>query len=230
MHNAIINAYMPDLMEQGIYLLRLLLACACGGAVGFERSLRFKEAGLRTHVIVALGSCLAMIISKYGFFDVVINESMQADVSRIGSNILPSIAFLGAGMIFTRSGSIKGLTTAAGIWATACIGLAIGCGLYLLGLASTVVIVITHMVLHHEKEFSSSATIHLHYEPEEEIPNDLRTTFQEEFDCHVRSLEATKNANGSVDVVVKLRSIEHKSMSTIDVKIMKNSNIVKIEQ
>lgn len=230
MHNAIIDAYMPDIMDQGIYLLRLFLACICGGAVGFERSLRFKEAGLRTHVIVALGSCLAMIISKYGFFDVVVNESMQADVSRIGSNILPSIAFLGAGMIFTRSGSIKGLTTAAGIWATACIGLAIGCGLYILGLASTLIIVITHMILHHEKEFNSSATIHLHYGPDEVIPEDLRCTFQHEFDCHIRSFEAQKNPDGSINVVVKLRSIEHKSMKNIDLNLMKHSNITKIEQ
>ena len=102
------------------YLVRIVVACLCGGLVGLERTKRLKEAGIRTHIIVALGATLIMVVSKYGFADVV-----GADASRIASNVITGISFLGAGVIFVRGGSVKGLTTAAGIWATAAIGLAL---------------------------------------------------------------------------------------------------------
>lgn len=125
------------------YLVRIVVACLCGGLVGLERTKRLKEAGIRTHIIVALGATLIMVVSKYGFSDVV-----GADASRIASNVITGISFLGAGVIFVRGGSVKGLTTAAGIWATAAIGLALGAGMYTVGVLCTALIILLQFSLH----------------------------------------------------------------------------------
>ncbi len=136
-------------------LVRLLIACVCGCIIGVERSFRQKEAGIRTHVILALGAALMMIVSKYGFFDLVA-QNVDADGSRIASNIVTGISFLGAGVIFVRGGSIKGLTTAAGIWATAGIGMALGAGMYTIGIACTLGMIIIQLLLHKFMPFSEN--------------------------------------------------------------------------
>ena len=125
------------------YLIRIAVACLCGGLVGLERTKRLKEAGIRTHIIVALGAALIMVVSKYGFGDV-----GGADASRIASNVITGISFLGAGVIFVRGGSVKGLTTAAGIWATAAIGLALGAGMYTVGVLCTILVILLQFSLH----------------------------------------------------------------------------------
>ena len=125
------------------YLIRVVVACLCGGLIGLERTKRLKEAGIRTHIIVALGATLVMVISKYGLTDVV-----GADASRIASNVITGISFLGAGVIFVRGGSVKGLTTAAGIWATAAIGLALGAGMYTVGVLCTALMILLQIALH----------------------------------------------------------------------------------
>lgn len=136
-------------------LVRLLVACVCGCVIGVERSFRQKEAGIRTHVILALGAALMMIVSKYGFFDLVA-QNINADGSRIASNIVTGISFLGAGVIFVRGGSIKGLTTAAGIWATAGIGMALGAGMYTIAISCTVGMIIIQLLLHKFMPFSEN--------------------------------------------------------------------------
>ncbi|MBQ3603374.1 MAG: MgtC/SapB family protein [Clostridia bacterium] len=139
-------------------LLRLLIACICGFVIGVERSFRQKEAGIRTHIILALGAALMMIVSKYGFFDIAelgLN-GLDADASRVASNIVTGISFLGAGVIFVRGGSIKGLTTAAGIWATAGIGMALGAGMYTVGVACTIGMIIIQLLLHKFMPFSEN--------------------------------------------------------------------------
>ena len=132
------------------YLLRLLISVGCGFAIGYERKNRNKEAGIRTHVIVCLASCLMMIVSKYGFFDLISPGDARFDGSRIASQIVSGIGFLGAGMIFVHKNSIKGLTTAAGIWATSGIGMAVGSGLYVIGIITTFLILILQVFLHIE--------------------------------------------------------------------------------
>ena len=129
------------------YLLRILIAALCGGAIGIERTLRQKDAGFRTHVIVALGAALMTVVSKYGFFDLV-GTGINADATRIASNIITGISFLGAGMIFVKGANIKGLTTAAGIWATAAVAMALGAGLYFTGILSTVIIILIQVLFH----------------------------------------------------------------------------------
>lgn len=137
-----------DLNENGNFLLRMVVASLCGVFIGFERSRRQKDAGIRTHMIVALGAALAMIVSKYGFFDLLQYEGLRADASRIASNVITGVGFLGAGVIFVRDVSIKGLTTAAGIWATASVGLAIGSGMYTVGIGASILMIVFQLVFH----------------------------------------------------------------------------------
>jgi putative Mg2+ transporter-C (MgtC) family protein len=142
-----IKQFFIDNSSQFEYLLRILLAAVCGAFVGFERAKRRKEAGLRTHVIVAMASALAGIVSKYGYMDV-IAMGMNAEASRIASNVLTGIGFLGAGIIFVKGGSVKGLTTAAGVWATSIVGLSIGSGMYIVGIGTTLLLITLQIVLH----------------------------------------------------------------------------------
>lgn len=124
--------------------LRLLLALALGFAIGFERKMRFKEAGMRTHTIVCLGSCLYMLISLYafqGFGD-------KTDPARVAAQIVPGIGFIGAGIIFYHKEVVRGLTTAAGIWATAAIGMAVGAGWYIVSVIATACIILIQCVMH----------------------------------------------------------------------------------
>ena len=130
------------------YVLRMVIAALCGGVIGYERSRRKKEAGLRTHIIVAVGSALLMIVSKYGFMDVLEIPGMRVDAARIASNVITGISFLGAGVIFIREASIKGLTTAAGLWAMAGVGLAIGAGMYGVGIFATLLIMVIQIFTH----------------------------------------------------------------------------------
>lgn len=140
------------LMTQLELMLRLMLAGICGCAIGYERKNRLKYAGVRTHMIVALGAALIMIVSKYGFSDVILLKGVTLDPSRIAAQIVSGIGFLGAGMIFVRKQAINGLTTAAGIWTTAGVGMAIGAQLYFVGIATTILVLLVQIFLH--KEFS----------------------------------------------------------------------------
>lgn len=131
------------------WFVRILVAAACGFAIGFERKTRSKEAGIRTHTIVALASALMIIISKYGFVD--LSEwgmGKSYDGARLAAQIVTGIGFLGAGMIFYRRDQLHGLTTAAGIWATAGIGMAAGAGMPLIACVVTVIMVLMQVILH----------------------------------------------------------------------------------
>jgi len=127
---------------------RLLFAGVCGALIGYERKNRMKEAGIRTHFVVGIGAALMMIVSKYGFQDELGKEGIALDPSRIAAQVVSGVSFLGAGMIFLQRQTIKGLTTAAGIWTTAGMGLAIGAGLYWVGIGVTLLLLAGQKLLH----------------------------------------------------------------------------------
>ncbi|QDH20143.1 MgtC/SapB family protein [Saccharibacillus brassicae] len=137
-----------DLPMELEHLLRVLIAGVCGALIGYERKSRRKEAGTRTHFIVAVGAALIMVISKYGFMDLEGRDGVQIDPTKVASEIVSGIGFLGAGMIFMRKYTINGLTTAAGMWATAGVGMAMGAGLYILGIVATLLIYLTQIMMH----------------------------------------------------------------------------------
>lgn len=138
---------------------RLIVACICGAVIGFERTKRYKGAGIRTHMIVALGAALFVIVSRYGFVDVVAQDGVQVDVARVASNVVTGVSFLGSALINTRGDSIQGLTTAAGVWVVAAIGLAVGSGLYLLGIFGTFLVVFMQWLFHQRGGLAYDAMI-----------------------------------------------------------------------
>ena len=111
-----------------------------GAAIGLEREYHAKEAGLRTHLLVALGSCLFMILSVYGFDFMLGREHVSFDPSRIAAQVVTGIGFIGAGTIIFQKQVVRGLTTAAGLWVTAAIGLACGNGMYWVALITTTIV------------------------------------------------------------------------------------------
>jgi putative Mg2+ transporter-C (MgtC) family protein len=113
------------------------LALVLSAAIGLERQIRQKNAGLRTHTLVGVGAALFMLISKYGFTDVLAPRLVVLDPSRVAAQIVTGVGFLGAGLIFVRRDSVRGLTTAAAIWVTAAVGAAAGAGLPLLAILAT---------------------------------------------------------------------------------------------
>ncbi|MBI0092540.1 MgtC/SapB family protein [Lactobacillus sp. M0403] len=130
------------------WILRLVIASLCGALIGYERAIQRKSAGVRTHIVVAFSSALFMILSKYGFADLIKISGMEYDASRIAAQIVSGISFIGAGTILVKKSQISGLTTAAGVWATAAIGMAIGSGLYFLGIIATAILFIVQMIFH----------------------------------------------------------------------------------
>lgn len=124
------------------FALRLFVAGAMGVLIGLEREYRAKEAGYRTHFLVALGSALMMIVSQYGFAEVLKTDLIRVDPSRIAAQVVSGIGFIGAGTIILQKQIVRGLTTAAGIWATSGIGLAVGAGMYAIGIAATLLVLL----------------------------------------------------------------------------------------
>ncbi len=124
------------------YLIGIAVAVVLGFAIGFERKLRYKAASIRTHTIVCVGAALMMVVSKYAF------DGQVSDPGRIAAQIVSGIGFLGAGIIMFRGQKMHGLTTAAGIWATAGVGMASGAGLYIVATCTTIIIIAAQCIFH----------------------------------------------------------------------------------
>ncbi len=130
-----------EFLAEARVLLDLLLSVLLGFFIGYERKLRFKEAGIRTHTIVCVGSALMMIVSKYAF-------GSEADSARVAAQIVSGVGFLGAGMIVYRQHEVHGLTTAAGVWATAGVGMACGGRMYVVAIGVTAILIIIQCIFH----------------------------------------------------------------------------------
>lgn len=170
LNNIIESLTLEAILQDAVLLFRILLAAFCGFIIGLERKNRGKGAGVRTHIIVALGSALMMVISKYGFFDIVTGDS-KFDGARIAAQIVSGIGFLGAGMIFVKGNAIQGLTTAAGVWATAGIGMAVGAGMYFVGITASLSLFLIQLILHRNWRF-------LHRENEQNLEIVIENTPQ----------------------------------------------------
>ena len=194
---------MNAISEQLIFILRLFLAAICGCVIGYERKNRGKGAGVRTHTIVALASALMMIISKYGFSDVIGHPEVRGiDPARIAAQVVSGVGFLGAGMIYFNRHLVKGLTTAAGIWATAGVGLAMGAGQYVVAIVTTVLVVITQVILHKKYKF-----LHMPSEEiltvtitEDEEAMDFLHNMLEKYNISVSGMKCRKKEAGLIEV------------------------------
>lgn len=210
------------------YLLRMVIAALCGGVIGLERSRRRKEAGLRTHIIVAIGAALMMIVSKYGFMDILGMPGMRVDASRIAANVITGISFLGAGIIFMQDASIRGLTTAAGVWSMAGIGIAIGAGMYFVGISATLLILLIQIFTYgHLKKLDGPIyeTFSITYE---NMPNGLELLKQElkERNILIHHIQMKKETDGAVKVTLYV-SREHAITCTDLADIFANDEKIK---
>ncbi len=125
------------------FIIRILAATFLGAIIGLDREYRTKAAGFRTHVLVALGSALFMIISVHGFDDLPKDQmTLRMDPARIAAQVVTGIGFIGAGTIIFQKNVVKGLTTAAGLWVTAAVGMACGVGIYTLAVVSTIIVLL----------------------------------------------------------------------------------------
>lgn len=152
------------------WLLRIVVAAFCGAIIGYERAIQRKSAGVRTHIVVAIASALFMIVSKYGFTDLLNMHGIALDPSRIAAQIVTGISFIGAGTILVRRDQISGLTTAAGVWATAAIGMAVGAGLYFIGILSTVFLFAVQ-ILFHDDTLINKIIVHVRFDIQIEALN-----------------------------------------------------------
>ena len=131
------------------FIIRILAAAVIGGVIGLEREYRAKEAGFRTHFLVALGSALFTVVSQFGFEQTDGGAShISLDPSRVASQVVTGIGFIGAGIIIFQKHAVRGLTTAAGLWVTSAIGLACGSGLYFLAFITMILVLICLEVLY----------------------------------------------------------------------------------
>lgn len=205
-------------MEELLCFVRVIIASVCGIIIGYERKNRAKEAGIRTHCIVACAASLMMVVSKYGFFDLIDgnlfpNADIKLDPSRVASGIVSGIGFLGAGMIFVQKKTIKGLTTAAGIWATVGIGMAIGAGMYIIGILVTLLILFIQTILHKDSKFIAIP----HYKTLT-VKNVDQTGYQEEL------ISKLKNLNVSAEEIEVSHSDENIYNYTMTVEIPPSLN------
>lgn len=216
---------LSGILEQLELVLRLIVAGVCGCLIGYERKNRLKEAGVRTHIIVALGAALIMVISKYAFQD------GYSDPTRIASQIVSGIGFLGAGMIFVKKQAISGLTTAAGVWTTAGIGMAIGAKLYFIGTAATVLVLVVQVLLHRNYKW-----FHLPMSEQVNITfsesNDSISYVQEKFAQHnieIINLKAEKLGNGLLEVELYVKLPHNFDISKLMDLFKDNPHIKSIE-
>lgn len=219
-----------DINENGYMLLRMVIAGVCGALIGLERSRRQKDAGIRTHMLVALGAALAMLVSKYGFFDLLQYEGLRADASRIASNVITGVGFLGAGVIFVRDVSIKGLTTAAGIWATASVGLAIGAGMYTVGIGATLLMVLFQLTFH--KFFTRLENTANEFTVVINDNTDSVKKFRamlEEQKIIVEKTKMTRNNDSTVTLDITIKKARTTSMDEIMLICESNEDVVLVE-
>ena len=214
------------------FILRLSLATLLGAVIGFEREYHAKEAGIRTHLLVALGACLFMILSVYGFDFMLDRDHVSFDPSRIASQVVTGIGFIGAGTIILQKQMVRGLTTAAGLWVTAAIGLACGNGMFIIAAVTTVIVLVSLGLINVYLPYFSQKERHITFLVEEygvitEILEKLR---QEKIT--VLNYEMHKSAeenNGKMLVSLEIRMKRYDNVKGITL-ILKNFEKVELVQ
>ncbi len=209
--------------------LRVILSAICGAIIGLERERRYKNAGLRTHIIVAIAGAILMIVSKYGFIDIASTPDLRltSDGGRIAAGVIQSIGFLGAGVIYVRKESVLGLTTAAGLWATVGIGLCFGSGMYVLGISTTAIIMLVHLLLriHHQRMPTQTVGVITCNLTKHDMTIDNLVYHFKEFGATLRDFSYTRNEE--VGVIIKANVVFSDKRSIIEhVEIMKSFEFI----
>ena len=183
-----------------VMIFRLVAAGFLGGFIGLEREFRAKEAGVRTHFIVALGSALFMIISAFAF------EGKQHDAARVAAQVVSGIGFIGAGVIIFQRNVVRGVTTAAGLWVAAAIGLACGDGMYPVAIAATVLTVSCLEMMHFVNLHYSEKVVDLTLIPEK--PYDL-PSLPEKLKNQRVNVDSYSISGGKIHLTLRLRQRDY---------------------
>jgi len=174
---------------------KLLLAVLCGGIIGLEREYKRRPAGFRTHILICLGAAMTTLTSQYLYLEM----HYHTDMARLGAQVVAGIGFIGAGTIMvTRHQRVKGLTTAAGLWAAAIIGLTLGSGFFEAGLFTTLLILVAELVFSRLEYFMLSKTqeIHLYLEFADKICLDRVLSLLRELELRILNMEITRPPSG----------------------------------
>ena len=183
-----------------VLIFRLFVAGLLGGIIGLEREVRAKEAGARTHFVVALGSALFMIISEFAF------EGKQHDAARVAAQVVSGIGFIGAGVIIFQRNVVRGVTTAAGLWVAAAIGLACGDGMYAVAVAATVLTVLCLEMMHFVNLHYSEKVVELTLVPDK--PYDL-PSLPAKLKKQKVSIESYSLSGGKIHLSLRVRQQDY---------------------
>ena len=209
-------------------VVKLVVALVLGGVIGLEREYRSKDAGFRTHFLVALGSALFTIVSVKGF------PGGDADSSRVAAQIVSGIGFLGAGTIIFQRHIIRGLTTAAGLWVTAAVGMACGTGLYILALATTILVLLGLEVVNRFVQPLRTRHMHIAFRANneshaKEVVEQITLISEKIYLYSFQSVQSGDSASWAVSMDVKLKRKYDNKMLTGYVKSFDNIQINRIE-
>src|SRR6201992_2748402 len=211
------------MMSNTEMLIRLLVAAALGSLIGFERERLLWAAGIRTHMLVCVGSCLIMIVSQYGFSSILTQQNVVLDPSRIAAQVVSGIGFLGAGAILARGEIVKGLTTAASIWTVAAVGLAVGGGLYLAASTSTVIILIILTGIKPLEEAyrsrNQSCQLKIEVDSGSLTPELLKDALGLRSGQVKRFLVETRNSQGTDDLLILLSKVSSQDIASYPEKL-----------
>lgn len=198
-----------------IIVIRLLIALVLSGIIGFEREWNNHSAGFRTHILVGVGACLMMLLSFYGFlYFLETYDNVRFDPARIPSYVISGIGFLGAGTIIVYGGTIRGLTTAASIWAVAGVGLVVGAGMYGPALVATLIILTSLVLLNRiEKVFQSrKKTMRIEIVVQKELEVSDLIKVLESHRIKLINMEVEKMESNLRTIFIKINNVEDKDL------------------
>lgn len=214
--------WLPDNFTEVI--IRLVMAIILGGIIGFERTGTNHNAGLRTHIIVCLGATAVMIMSE------AIHLSYGGDIGRIGAQVVSGIGFLGAGCILVNGNRISGLTTAAGLWTTACVGLAIGLGYYFIAIVTAGLVLFSMIVLHpitarlQKKTLRDDFNIRIYTNSRESIDMISDYIYKHEYKLSAVSIE------DDCTLLIRFQNDTEENVNHLIFRLMKINGIQRIEK
>ena len=210
--------------------IRLITAVICGGFIGIERERKRRPAGFRTHILICLGAAMTTLTSQY----IALELKLYTDMARLGAQVIAGVGFIGAGtIIVTKRRQVKGLTTAAGLWASAIVGLCCGAGFVEGALLATTIIIIVELLLVKIEYYLTSTVrtvnIYVEYVSNSKLGS-IVDTIKSNNTAYINDMEITKSASGNVCAVFTLRMRRKKSQQAMMTMVAKLDGVVSVEE
>ncbi len=211
---------------------RLMIALVLAGLIGFEREVNKHSAGFRTHILVGVSSCLMMLLSINGFDYFIENyDNVRFDPARIPSYVISGIGFLGAGTIIVHGGTIRGLTTAASIWAVAGLGLIVGIGMYKEAIITTIIILVSLVVLNKFEKRLHSKNHHIIFEVKISNKNETSKFLDrvQSFPVEIREFDISKESENTTRIKMFIDAIHKKKQENLYEWLLEQEDVKKIK-